>query len=188
MYGGGGYGDPLERDPEAVARDVRSLLVSGRIAEHVYGVAMSPDGEVDEGATKALRERLLQGRLERAVVERRYAGPDGNFAKWVDVAERLAIGRVDGSDDFVFACTGCGSLLCDARENYKDWSGRIDSSLPEIDPVTFTDPAIEVDADVVYRLFVCPSCGVSFENELTLRSDAPFRDITIDLATLQRPT
>lgn len=188
VYGGGGYGDPLERDPEAVAVDVQSLLVSPQIAERVYGVELTSNGSVDEQATTRLRERRLRERLERAVVEQRYDEPTGTFEKWVDVAERLAIGKVDGSDDFAFACTRCGSILCDANENYKEWSARIDTSLPEIDPVTFTDPAIEVDADVVYRLFVCPSCGVSFENELTLRSDAPFRDISLNLATLQRLT
>jgi N-methylhydantoinase B len=187
VYGGGGYGDPLERDPEAVAIDVRNLLVSPEIARRVYGVALSPEGRLDVESTTALRGRIVQERLERAVVERRYDAPQGTFGKWIDVAERLAIGQVDGTGTFVFSCTGCGSILCEATENYKDWSGRIDSSLPEIDPVTFTDPSLEVDADVVYRLFVCPSCGVSFENELALRSDAPFKDIAIDLTTLQKP-
>ena len=187
VYGGGGYGDPLERDPEAVAADVRNLLVSATIADGVYGVAFGPEGSVDVSRTQSQRERMLRNRLERAVVDRHYDAPAGAFEKWVDVAERLAIGRLGESEGFVFACTGCGSVLCDANENYKDWSGRIDSSLPEIDPVTFTDPALEVDADVVYRIFVCPHCGISLENELTLRADAPFRDIRVDLSTLQRP-
>lgn len=188
VYGGGGYGDPLERDPEAVATDVRNLLVSPQIAERVYGVALSPEGGLDTAATTALRGRIVQERLERAVVERRYEAPAGTFDSWIDVAERLSIGQVDGTDPFVFSCRGCGAILCEATENYKEWSGRIDSSLPEIDPVTFTDPALEVDADVVYRLFVCPSCGVSFENELALRSDAPFKDIAIDVSTLRKPS
>jgi N-methylhydantoinase B len=187
VYGGGGYGDPLERDPEAVAEDVRNLLVSATIADAVYGVALGPEGKVDESGTQALRERMLRDRLDRAVVDQHYDAPQGAFEKWVDVAERLAIGRIGESENFVFACTGCGSVLCDASENYKDWSGRIDSTLPEIDPVTFTDPALEVDADVVYRIFICPNCGISLENELTLRADAPFRDIRVDLSTLQRP-
>jgi N-methylhydantoinase B len=187
VYGGGGYGDPLERDPEAVAEDVRNLLVSAMIADAVYGVALGPEAKVDESGTQALRERIIRDRLDRAVVDRHYDAPQGTFEKWVDVAERLAIGRIGESEHFVFACTGCGSVLCDATENYKDWSGRIDSTLPEIDPVTFTDPALEVDADVVYRIFICPNCGISLENELTLRADAPVRDIRVDLSTLQRP-
>ena len=42
--GGGGYGPPSERDPEAVRRDVLDGLVSPRGAREQYGVAVS-DGE-----------------------------------------------------------------------------------------------------------------------------------------------
>ena len=40
--GGGGFGDPLEREPELVVRDVRAGLVSPDEAERAYGVALSP--------------------------------------------------------------------------------------------------------------------------------------------------
>jgi N-methylhydantoinase B len=40
--GGGGYGDPLQRDPAAVARDVRAGLVSREAAERDYGVRLDP--------------------------------------------------------------------------------------------------------------------------------------------------
>jgi N-methylhydantoinase B/oxoprolinase/acetone carboxylase alpha subunit len=53
--GGGGFGDPLERDPEDVARDVREQYVSRAAAESDYGVRIAPDGTVDTGSTAALR-------------------------------------------------------------------------------------------------------------------------------------
>ena len=53
--GGGGYGDPFERDPEAVRRDVRDEYVSREAAREEYGVAITEDGEVDEAATETLR-------------------------------------------------------------------------------------------------------------------------------------
>ena len=57
--GGGGFGSPLERAPEAVARDVAQGYVSRRSAHALYGVLFSPDGqEVDLAATDALRERM----------------------------------------------------------------------------------------------------------------------------------
>jgi len=40
--GGGGYGNPLERDPRAVADDVRAGLVSLDAAEALYGVKLDP--------------------------------------------------------------------------------------------------------------------------------------------------
>ena len=52
---GGGYGDPSERDPEMVRRDVVMGLVSVKRAEEVYRVAIDPATlTVDEAATAAL--------------------------------------------------------------------------------------------------------------------------------------
>ena len=53
--GGGGYGDPLERDPEKVAYDVKNRFVSRQRASDIYRVAIREDGTVDEAATKRLR-------------------------------------------------------------------------------------------------------------------------------------
>lgn len=54
--GGGGYGDPLERDPFAVAEDVAEEKVSARAALEQYGVVLRPDGTVDEEATRKERD------------------------------------------------------------------------------------------------------------------------------------
>ena len=60
--GGGGYGDPLTRDPEAVAEDVREGWVSRQRARSEYGVILSGNGTdpatlvVDEPATRSDRE------------------------------------------------------------------------------------------------------------------------------------
>lgn len=54
--GGGGYGNPLERDVDAVVRDVRDGLVSVLAAEHEYGVVLIHDSEAaDFEATARLR-------------------------------------------------------------------------------------------------------------------------------------
>ncbi len=54
--GGGGYGVALERDPEAVARDVRLGYVSRHGATRDYAVVIDADGMVDEAATRELRQ------------------------------------------------------------------------------------------------------------------------------------
>jgi N-methylhydantoinase B len=62
--GGGGYGDPLDRDPLRVARRVRDGWIGADRARDVYGVALALDGEecrVDEAATRALRARMRAG-------------------------------------------------------------------------------------------------------------------------------
>lgn len=63
--GGGGYGDPLLRDPHRVAIDVERRRVSAAAASTLYGVIMDDDGGVDEVHTTARRNTL---RHERAGV------------------------------------------------------------------------------------------------------------------------
>ncbi len=55
--GGAGYGDPLERDLEAVARDVRQGLVSPEAARRLYRVVLDETGAVDLQATREARAR-----------------------------------------------------------------------------------------------------------------------------------
>ena len=61
--GGGGWGDPLERDPERVLRDVRNEYISAQSARDDYGVVIDAAAwTVDEAATEARREALRAGR------------------------------------------------------------------------------------------------------------------------------
>lgn len=54
--GGGGYGNPLEREPGRVARDVRNGFVSVGAAERDYGVVLDPETfAIDEAATAGRR-------------------------------------------------------------------------------------------------------------------------------------
>jgi N-methylhydantoinase B len=59
LSGGGGYGDPRERDPEAVAGDVRLGLVSIAAARDRYSVEIGPDGIVDIEATLEARREAV---------------------------------------------------------------------------------------------------------------------------------
>lgn len=58
--GGGGYGDPLDRDPERVAEDVAEELVSLAAACDLYGVIITGDGSVDIEATNSVRRDRRQ--------------------------------------------------------------------------------------------------------------------------------
>lgn len=65
--GGGGYGNPLERDPELVLRDVRRGYYTAEEAERDYGVVLRGDPpELDRSATERLRARRHRGGQERA--------------------------------------------------------------------------------------------------------------------------
>jgi N-methylhydantoinase B len=73
--GGGGWGEPLERDPELVVRDVVWRKVSAAAALSDYGVVLT--GSVDDDtlsfdaeATRAHRAEQLTGRPEQAFFHR----------------------------------------------------------------------------------------------------------------------
>ena len=59
LSGGGGYGNPLERDLELVARDVVAGLLSPDGARREYGVVVNGRGQIDVEATKAERARVV---------------------------------------------------------------------------------------------------------------------------------
>ena len=62
-WGGGGWGDPYDRDPELVRADVAKSLVSADGARR-YGVVIATNGSVDESATESLRAELRMKRGE----------------------------------------------------------------------------------------------------------------------------
>ncbi|MEM9500536.1 MAG: hydantoinase B/oxoprolinase family protein [Pseudomonadota bacterium] len=60
-WGGGGWGDPLERDPEVVGLEIRQGLVTAEGARE-YGVVADAQGVVDSGATETLRADMTASR------------------------------------------------------------------------------------------------------------------------------
>jgi N-methylhydantoinase B len=56
--GGGGWGNPLERDPAAVRADVQEEFISLKSAREDYGVVLRDDLSIDQTATERLRETL----------------------------------------------------------------------------------------------------------------------------------
>jgi N-methylhydantoinase B len=68
--GGGGYGDPLERDPEAVLADCRQGVVSREVARSVYGVVVDERlSAVEVEATERRRRSLRSARLAQRAAE-----------------------------------------------------------------------------------------------------------------------
>jgi len=67
-WGGGGWGDPFEHDPQLVALEVDRGLVSRDGAER-YGVVLNDDLTVNESATEALRAELVATRGDVSVFD-----------------------------------------------------------------------------------------------------------------------
>ena len=64
--GGGGYGSPLERDPERVLVDVTLGKINFKRARECYGVIIDNlTNDVDRTATKKLREQIIKSRSSK---------------------------------------------------------------------------------------------------------------------------
>jgi N-methylhydantoinase B len=91
--GGGGYGDPLERDPDTVARDVADGYVSAAKAATVYGVVLA-DGRADAEATARRRAELGAARC-RVRLESAGAGDRPECRLSRAAATHLAVAEED---------------------------------------------------------------------------------------------
>lgn len=115
--GGGGYGDPLERDPELVCEDVADDYVSVERAAKDYGVVIRTidkdlaEYEVDHEGTRRERERIANARMA-----------------WLDeepstVAERFKQGELDALDLIrqygVIVDWGTGELLPRTTQEFR---------------------------------------------------------------------
>lgn len=87
--GGGGYGDPLLRDPEAVLRDVRRGFVTADAAREAFGCVIA-DGSVDAAATASLRAGMAARRPNLAL-----GGPER--AAWEDVFGDEVMGALNAA-------------------------------------------------------------------------------------------
>jgi len=186
MNSGGGYGDPIKRDPALVLDDFHEGFVTPDLARRVYGVVLV-DGAVDAAATIARRQEIRQERLARATppeVSVR-SQPDRDRSGVVNrfpIAEDLNVVTI-GEQNFI-ACADCGYLLCDAASNYKLGSALINGSLVEIDDQLFSNPKDELDDEIVYHEYLCPNCGVLIENELTKADEEALWDVQLDASSL----
>ena len=129
--GGGGYGDPLLRPPDEVARDARDGLTSPEFAETVYGVIIDAGtGEADQALTEEKRAGLIRYRkngtqaataantqLTCKHCRSNLADGDGNWKEAAVMQETpmQSLGGPYASGGNVvlrsFSCPGCGTLL-----------------------------------------------------------------------------
>jgi acetone carboxylase alpha subunit len=69
----GGYGDPIERDPRYVKKDIENDVSVVSTAQEVYKVSIDPDTlEIDYEKTKALRENYREERKKRGIPAQEY--------------------------------------------------------------------------------------------------------------------
>uniref|UniRef100_UPI00398978FA hydantoinase B/oxoprolinase family protein n=1 Tax=Mycetocola sp. TaxID=1871042 RepID=UPI00398978FA len=168
--GGGGYGDPLERDPEAVAHDVRELYVTTKQARHAYGVVLNGDA-VDADATRTLREELRGTRIGAGPLPEPDAATLPEGAVWLD--DHLHVSATGA-----VGCARCGHPLSQPGDSYKTGAVPREIDLVE-NGLAWIDPRHYIDDPVVMREFACPGCGVALASEVTRPEVAPLDDMVL---------
>ncbi len=156
--GGGGYGDPLEREPERVLADVESGAVTPDWAARAYGVALGPGRTVDVVATRRLR---AEHRARRRATASAHNGVDSTrgatawSARW---GEYLVARTPDAS----VHCVVCGHDYGVPIARVKEQASRRHRPLADAGPWL----AMRWNGDSPdFRLLesACPACGVLFD-------------------------
>jgi N-methylhydantoinase B len=151
-HGGGGYGDPLDRDPERVCRDVFERMVSIDGARKHYGVVISEESRsVDTGATATMRAEIRQSRVNGTKKDSSTRGAN-ILAR--HHTPRPGIVRVDER----WRCGACNFPLGSVQQNAKE------ACVRHIKPVSAAGPLIAARTggeSKKFRLieYSCPSCG-----------------------------
>jgi N-methylhydantoinase B len=152
LQNGGGYGDPLLREPERVLRDVRDGTVSVDVARRIYGVVTAEDS-VDEPATATLRGEIRDRRLRAMRPPGASATSSPAPARSGRWAESLAFAQ-RGEQTIV----SCGHCQHELGVLGSDWRELVGTVLLAPEDLT---ALVQVPAELEARQFVCPKCAAS---------------------------
>jgi N-methylhydantoinase B len=169
----GGFGDPMERNPEAVFDDWENAAVTSASARDIYGVVVdAKNGRLDLPATQELRRAKRLERVKKAGLNaKKLTG-----AMRVQPTENLLL-RTEG-EGMHYCCAKCDADLGPLTENYKDHCLREDNAVSHAAPLA-GDPHRYIDARPEFRQFFCPGCGALIENEIALAGEPVLRDIEL---------
>ncbi|MGH7908031.1 MAG: hydantoinase B/oxoprolinase family protein, partial [Candidatus Binataceae bacterium] len=173
--GGGGYGDPLLRDPAQIAYDMAEHKVSAEAARNVYGAVFNAKGELDESATREMRLRLRRARahtLARDPLPMKEALQPG----WSRIDDNL----VSDSEGH-WRCAHCGARL--TEKGHSHLSGAIVHEGPpsEAGPQIRGDSKLFVDQPVVFRQYCCPGCYTALLSEIVPAGEEQLRRMRLEL-------
>jgi N-methylhydantoinase B len=150
--GGGGFGDPLERDPARVAADLAEGYVTAPAAERDYGVIFR-DGAVDEAATRARRAALRAARPRVRLTPARDLDADRGRLVRIDAETAARLGAGPGA--IVELVNPRGAPL-------RSWIATLlpgDGGRAEIAPAALAMLALPAGADVEIRAVHSGSLG-----------------------------
>ncbi|NQV19785.1 MAG: hydantoinase B/oxoprolinase family protein, partial [Rhodospirillales bacterium] len=172
---GGGFGDPMERDPESVAADVDNLSITADAALDIYGVVLDPETEgVDGAATEKLRADIRAARVAKNGNGGGILKADGETL--YDLTDALSV-RENGNGHR-YGCRKCATDLGPVGENYKSHCLQENSALDHANPL-IGDSHRFIDDTPEFRQFFCPGCGTLIENEIAITGEDLLMDVHV---------
>lgn len=179
LSAGGGYGDPLLREPERVQEDVELGYVSREAAAEMYGVEIDDNGKVDNEQTDARRLQIRTERIGRPPPRVIEEGDGYRISEYLVLRPSPEV-KGGHKDDIRMHCRMCDTAICSMTENYKDAVVYRRLPLSAAGPM-MNDPGLYIDANIELRQFICHGCGTLLETEVGCESDSILRDIELSL-------
>jgi N-methylhydantoinase B len=162
VAGGGGYGDPVEREPDAVAKDVRRGIVSPRIAAEIYGVVLNQISLASDSAATLKRRQEI--REERMRESKTFSGATSGLSDtsrrsttWQQILkfhDYLAV-ATNGKTEAI-RCIRCGHLFCQKHQNYKLYALRRERELYDLAQSLMPSGEPYLGG---YLEYYCPGCA-----------------------------
>lgn len=154
--GGGGYGDPLDREPKRVRLDVLDGTVSAEAARAYYGVVLRPDLTLDGEATERERARMRAERPGGQSRPRNETAVGASEPLGDRIGEYLVRASRNGSDAVL--CARCGSRVGNGEGG---WDPAV--AVRQV-PLNAAGPWISVryggrSPNFSLRETFCPGCG-----------------------------
>lgn len=168
--GGGGWGDPLERDLDDVRRDVEIAAISSEAADAIYGAVIDEHGQLDRQASESQRDALRMGRIGSPVPIRGV----GAMARQIGrLSDTLTLQRdVAG----IHVVTPAGHILCSNSTRWRQGAvSRTFTKMP-------SEHRIELHENLAMTAWYCPVSGTLLATDLHEQSTTPKDDVVLDLS------
>ena len=176
FHGGGGWGDPLEADPDSVASDVAEGRITAPVATKIYGVIINESG-VDAKSTEQRRESV---RAQRRAWPREVSLTDSpeiaQAEKPRQISDHLVL--LTGLDGRWFFGCDCGHVLSPSEKNWKRYAARASLEADDL------GPKVHLHEDLLAEAYACPGCGTLLSIEVRWKADQPLHDIELAQAPM----
>ena len=172
VQNGGGYGDPIRREPARVREDVLNGAVTEQTARGIYGVVLDKSGTVDSDATASARDGIRRKRLSDAKLpgkaSSKTAASGTATLRWGD-----AIKVQSGKSSLTLRCGSCNEPLGGSSGNWREAAALRNPAAAEL------GPHIQIDDRFIFEQLICPHCATSLWVDTRNRDDVGVIDFKL---------